>query len=152
MDECEKQKQKNYVLWLLGRQDYSRRDLERKLAQRQVPQDFATELLDWCEQQRFLDDNRYCVGFVHRAIDKRHGPRRITADAQQKGLAKEQVEMVLNDMDVDWFELAYEAYHRKYKPVNETLDYKEKAKRMRYLTARGFDFQHIEFALEAKDE
>ncbi|MEO2267027.1 regulatory protein RecX [Pseudoalteromonas pernae] len=152
MDDSEKQKQKNYVLWLLGRQDYSRRELERKLQQRQVPEDFATELLDWCEQQRYLDNDRYCTSFIRRAIDKRHGPRRIVADAQSKGLAREQVEMALSEMDVDWFELADEAYRRKYKTVDETLDYKEKAKRIRYLTARGFDFQHIEFALEAKDE
>ena len=152
MDESEKQKQKNYVLWLLGRQDYSRKELERKLAQRQVPVDFATELLDWCEQQRYLDNDRFCTSFIRRAIDKRHGPRRIVADAQSKGLAREQVELALSEMDVDWFELADEAYRRKYKVVDEKLDYKEKAKRMRYLTARGFDFQHIEFALEAKDE
>ncbi len=152
MDDSEKQKQKNYVLWLLGRQDYSRKELERKLQQRQVPVDFATELLDWCEQQRYLDNDRYCTSFIRRAIDKRHGPRRIVADAQSKGLAREQVEMALSEMDVDWFELADEAYRRKYKAVDEKLDYKEKAKRMRYLTARGFDFQHIEFALEAKDE
>ncbi|WP_105213731.1 regulatory protein RecX [Pseudoalteromonas sp. T1lg22] len=154
MDEREQQKQKNYVLWLLGRQEYSRRDLQRKLQQRQVPEEFATKLLDWCEQQGFLDDNRYCASFIRRAIDKRHGPRRICADAQQKGLDKDQVAGALAEMDVDWFELAQEAYQRKFKTLGKQLDYKEKAKRIRYLTARGFDYQQIEFALasEATDE
>ncbi|KJY97129.1 regulatory protein RecX [Pseudoalteromonas ruthenica] len=154
MDDSEKQKQKNYVLWLLGRQDYSRKELERKLSQRQVPQAFSCELLDWCEQHGFLDDNRFCAGFVRRAADKRHGPRRIMADAQQKGLAKEQVSEAIDALDIDWFELAIEAYTRKFRTTDKQLDYKEKAKRMRYLTARGFDYQQIEFALasEANDE
>ena len=50
MDDQEKQKLKNYVLWLLSRQEYSRRDLTFKLKQKGATADFIDTLLDWCEQ------------------------------------------------------------------------------------------------------
>ena len=151
MDEQERQKQRNYLLWLLGRQDYSRRELERKLQQRQVATSDINELLVWFEEQGFVDDTRFSTGFVRRAIDKRHGPRRIFADAATKGIAKEAIAEAIEQTDVDWFELAKEAYQRKFSSPLNNKDFKEKAKRMRYLSARGFDYQHSEYALASSE-
>ena len=55
MDDRLKQKLKNYVLWLLGRQEYSRRELTQKLQQREATDEFIENLLDWCEKHNRPD-------------------------------------------------------------------------------------------------
>ena len=56
MDDTLKQKLKNYVLWLLGRQEYSRRELTQKLQQREATDEFIENLLDWCEKHNFINE------------------------------------------------------------------------------------------------
>ena len=70
MDDTLKQKLKNYVLWLLGRQEYSRRELTQKLQQREATDEFIENLLDWCEKHNFINEQRYCEGFVRKHIFK----------------------------------------------------------------------------------
>lgn len=152
MDEQEQQKQKNYVLWLLSRQDYPRSVLTTKLQQRGVEDVFIDTLLDWCESHGYIDDKRFCQGMIRRALSKHYGQRRIMAQAQQKGISQTLVNEQLEQLNIDWYDQAQQAYNNKYANSTTSLDYQEKGKRMRYMTARGFDYQHIEYAIKAKDE
>ncbi len=147
MDDKEKQKLKNYVLWLLARQDYSRRELERKLQQKGATADFIEQLLDWCEEHAYVDDARCAENFVRRGVAKFHGMKRIQADARAKGIDNRMLETAFQALEIDWYQLAVEAYNRKFRDAATTLDFKEKGKRMRYLMYRGFNHEQIEFAI-----
>ena len=150
MDDTLKQKLKNYVLWLLGRQEYSRRELTQKLQQREASDEFIENLLDWCEKHNFINEQRYCEGFVRKHIFKCHGLKRIQSEAMSKGIDRALLETVVDELEIDWFELAQEAYNKKYSTTPADLEYKEKAKRVRYLMYRGFSYDQINFAMQAQ--
>ncbi|MCK8126256.1 peptidase [Pseudoalteromonas sp. S1610] len=150
MDDTLKQKLKNYVLWLLGRQEYSRRELTQKLQQREATDEFIENLLDWCEKHNFINEQRYCEGFVRKHIFKCHGLKRIQSEAMSKGINRALLETVVDELEIDWFELAQEAYNKKYSTTPADLEYKEKAKRVRYLMYRGFSYDQINFAMQAQ--
>jgi len=125
MDDTLKQKLKNYVLWLLGRQEYSRRELTQKLQQREATDEFIENLLDWCEKHNFINEQRYCEGFVRKHIFKCHGLKRIQSEAMSKGIDRALLETVVEELEIDWFELAQEAYNKKYSTTPANLEYKE---------------------------
>ncbi|MBE0363818.1 regulatory protein [Pseudoalteromonas ulvae UL12] len=150
MDDHEKQKLKNYVLWLLSRQEYSRRDLTFKLKQKGATADFIDTLLDWCEQHSFIDEKRYCESFIRRHLAKLHGLKRIQAEAAGKGIERTLLETLIDEMEIDWYQQAQAAYNRKFSGITGNLEFKEKAKIFRYLSYRGFNHEQIEFAMHAE--
>lgn len=150
MDDTLKKKLKNYVLWLLGRQEYSRRELTKKLQQKEATPEFIEALLDWCEEHNFINEQRYVEGFLRRHIAKKHGLKRIQSEAMAKGIDRALLSTIVETMEIDWFQLAQEAYLKKYSNAQNDFDYKEKAKRTRYLMYRGFSYEQIDFAMQAQ--
>lgn len=149
MDDQQKQKLKNYVLWLLGRQEYSRKELTQKLKMKDADDDFIEQLLNWCESLGYIDEHRYCESFLRRQIKKGLGQKRVLAEATNKGVDRAQLMALIEEQEIDWFELALETYQRKYGLGDKQLDYKEKAKRVRYMMYRGFGYEEINFAMQA---
>lgn len=149
MDEQQKQKLKNYVLWLLGRQEYSRKELTQKLKMKDADDDFIEQLLSWCESLGYIDEHRYCESFLRRQINKGLGQKRVLAEATNKGVDRAQLMALIEEQEIDWFELAQQTYQRKYGVGEKQLDYKEKAKRVRYMMYRGFGYEEINFAMQA---
>lgn len=149
MDEQQKQKLKNYVLWLLGRQEYSRKELTQKLKMKDADDDFIEQLLSWCESLGYIDELRYCESFLRRQINKGLGQKRVLAEATNKGVDRAQLMALIEEQEIDWFELAQQTYQRKYGVGDKQLDYKEKAKRVRYMMYRGFGYEEINFAMQA---
>lgn len=146
MDDQAKQKLKNYVLWLLSRQEYSRRDLTFKLQKKEASPEYIESLLDWCESLNYIDEARYCEGFIRRHLAKNHGYARIKSEASAKGIDKTLLAFQIEEMEIDWFQLARTAYIKKFSNITDTPDYKQKAKIVRYLMYRGFNYEQIEFA------
>ena len=79
MDEQTKQKIKNYVLWLLGRQEYSKKELTQKLRMKDASEDYIEQLLSLCESLGYIDEKRYCESFLRRQINKGLGQKRVLA-------------------------------------------------------------------------
>jgi len=149
MDEQDKQKLKNYVLWLLGRQEYSKKEVAQKLRQKEADETYIEQLLAWCESLGYIDEQRYCESFLRRKINKGLGQKRILAEAGNKGVDRTQLMALIEEQEIDWFELAQNTYQRKYGVSDKQLDYKEKAKRVRYMMYRGFGYEEINFAMQA---
>ena len=51
--------------------------------------------------------------------------------------------------EVDWFELAAATLARRYSQPDSTP--RERARRERFLASRGFEFEHVRYALERLD-
>ncbi|GAA3540997.1 regulatory protein RecX [Zobellella aerophila] len=134
------------ALRLLSRREHSRRELLTKLRQRQFSEPQITRVLDRLEQQNWLRDSRFAALLVRQQILKKHGPMRIRAELFQKGVAQSLGEQALAEAEVDWFELAKTCYLSRFAP-EPTLLPKERARRIRYLQGRGFNHEHIQYAM-----
>ncbi|MED7819546.1 MULTISPECIES: regulatory protein RecX [unclassified Francisella] len=143
-------KEKNYLLYLLAKQDYSRKQLSDKLYNRDniSPQEIES-LLDEFEKNKWLSDQRFANVFVGSELSKLRGKKRIINTAvYQKGLSQELVLSILDDQDVDWFELCKKCLQKKYKDIKQVRsDFKLKQKAMNYLAYNGFNFDEIDFAI-----
>ncbi len=145
----QEQKLKNYVLYLLSRQEYSRKQLERKLEQKGAEPKFSSQLLDWCESHDFISESRFCESLIRQEINKGHGVQRIKAKGYEKGISAQRIDSTLSTMDIDWFELARSVFVKKYGDQSAS-DYPTKAKQMRYLAYRGFSPDQIHYAMQPK--
>ncbi|MDO3385147.1 regulatory protein RecX, partial [Gilvimarinus sp. SDUM040013] len=75
------------------------------------------------------------------------GMIKIRFELQRKGVDSELVAWAFEAADIDWFELAVDRYKRKYKAALAVDDYKERAKRMRFMSQRGFTSEQINHAI-----
>lgn len=146
-------KEKNYLLYLLAKQDYSRKQLFDKLTVREnISSDEIVTLLDEFEKHKWLSDERFARVFIMSEIAKYRGKRRIINTAvYQKGLSQELVESFLHEVEIDWFELCQKCLQKKHKDLDKVQsDLKLKQKVVNYLLYNGFSFDEINFAISGE--
>lgn len=138
----------NTALNLLARREHSQQELREKLRKR-YPDDDARieETLTLLIERGLQSDDRFAEAFVRSRHMRGQGPVRIRFDARQKGV-EAQVNTVLDESPLDWYELAAETATRKLGRADIT-ELKIKAKLYRFLSQRGFQPDHIRFAVES---
>jgi len=132
----------------LARRDYSRHELAGRLHRRFGDQAPVEPLLDWLEEQNFLNEQRFAEAFVRSRIDRGQGALRIRHELQQRGLPESLIDQTLAEAECDWFELARQVHQRRF-DCGPGRDQKEKARQLRFLQQRGFSAEQSWKALEA---
>ncbi|WP_432471935.1 regulatory protein RecX [Amphritea sp. HPY] len=145
------QEAKSAALYLLSRREYSRKELTEKLAKKSESIGLDN-VLNELVQSGYQSDRRFTESFIRMRIGQGHGLIRIRFDLQRKGIQSEMIEQVLESMEPDWFELAQELYRRKYRTALAANDYKDKAKRIRYMSQRGFSMDQCLYAMAENDQ
>ena len=142
---------KSYSLWLLGRRDYSEKELRDKFLSKQaIPEDIEKAII-FLEEYGYVDDLKFTSNFINSAVNyKGHGPIRIRQELSRKGIPSDCASEALEDSDVDWVEQCRELRLRKYKKPPES--FQEKQKQMAFLARRGFTMDTIFKAYESRDD
>ena len=137
----------NTALNMLARREYSQSELRSRLTDRFPDQVDAVEaaLLRLVETG-LQNDERYAEAFLRSQINRSRGPVRVQHEARQKGVS-ELILPLLDEWDIDWFELALEAARRKL-GSSDPADQKTRARLARFLAYRGFTGDHVRHALE----
>ncbi|PVZ85662.1 recombination regulator RecX [Serratia sp. S1B] len=150
------------VMRWLSQRDHSEAELRRKLAAQPCVENprfgmakLSTEptdpidpamlerLIAYCYQHNWLDDRRFADSFIGSRSRKGYGAQCIASELIQKGVEKEIVQAALADCQIDWCELAWKvALHKFGDPL--PVEWKEKAKVLRYLLYRGFFQEEIQ--------
>lgn len=135
----------NTALNILARREHSQSELTSKL-QKRFPEnlDDIEDVIERLQELNLQSDERYAQMWFNGQVAKYRGPKRIQYESRQKGIS-ERIETILNQTDVDWFQLALEAVSRRY-PSGACYD--DKAKIYRFLSYRGFGSDMIQFAYE----
>ena len=134
----------------LARREYGRKELLQKLIKSGFELTIAEPAVLCLAEEGLQDDRRFVENFVQSRVNQGKGPQRIQADLGQRGLAAGLVDEVLQDCNVDWYAMAREVRLKKFGLANPA-DFKEKARQMRFLQARGFEQDHIQSAVSASD-
>ena len=135
----------NRAIGLLSRREYSKAELRNKLLL--ISENLDVEpVLHELEAEGYQSDERFVDSFLRMRIAQGHGLMRIRFDLKRKGVDEGLIEDALVANDVDWYELALALYQRKYALSSKPLDYKERAKRVRFMSQRGFSFDEIHYA------
>ena len=135
---------------LLTGREFSRAELAKKLDKRFDSDPAIASELDRLQEEGLQSDQRFTEAFLRSRIYRGHGLARIRLDVRQKGIGGDLFNAAVEATDTDWFRLAREVADRKFgrSPATEQ---KDRARRMRFLQYRGFNFDQIKYALSATD-
>lgn len=135
---------------LLTGREFSRAELAKKLDKLFDSDPAIASELDRLQEEGLQSDQRFTEAFLRSRIYRGHGLARIRLDVRQKGIGDDLFNAAVEATDTDWFRLAREVADRKFgrSPATEQ---KDRARRMRFLQYRGFNFDQIKYALSATD-
>ena len=136
---------------LLARREHARSELERKLITAGFDADVTADVLQKLAGEGLQSDRRFVESFIQSRINQGKGPLRIHADLGQRGVSSALVDDVLAETDEDWRALAKDVRVKKF-GRSRPVEFKEKARQMRFLQYRGFEPDQIEAAVSAFDE
>lgn len=138
---------KNIAIDLLSRRDHSRQELKQKLLLKGGEVELVANVIDWCVDENYQSESRYCAMLVRAKVNKGYGPAIVSQAAREQGIDRELLTQTLEELEIDWFALALSHYQKKYadKPVT---DFQDKHKRMGFMQRRGFNSAQIQYALK----
>ena len=139
---------RNAAMDLLTGREFSRAELATKLNKRFDNHPSTDEVLVKLSEEGLQSDKRFAEAFVRSRLHRGHGLARIRQDIRPKGVSDELVARALEEADIDWYELARDVATRKF-GQRPAADQREKAKRMRFMQYRGFNYDQIKYALGA---
>ena len=90
-------------------------------------------------ERNWQSDARFGESYLRDRVSKGFGPLRIGYELQQRGVDPE---AAFQAEPQDWDAVLGRLYERKYGPA-PIRDFKDRAKRMRFLQQRGFDHESI---------
>ncbi len=122
---------------LLARREHSYRELLQKLALRFAAADLVRAELDRLRDEKLQSDQRFAEAYLYSRAQRLYGPQRIKAELRERGVADDIVADVFAQSGIDWSENQRKLLLTKF-GTKPAADFKEKAKRLRFLQYRGF--------------
>ncbi len=140
---------KGRALKLLSSREYSRLELERKLAQFEDEPGSLATALDDLHAKGFISEQRVLDSVVNRRASKL-GASRIKQELQGKGLDPQAVAQAVANLRVTELTRAREVWRKKFgQPAQDAA---ERAKQMRFLAGRGFGGDTITRVVAGSDD
>ena len=146
-DFLDKNELRRAMVDLLSRRDYSRLELFRKLKARCEDVDVLEQLLDDFQQRNWQSDQRFAESFINSRYQRGLGPLRLKQELREKGIASDIIQLTLESLEVDWYQLAFDVAQKKMNSLKES-DPNKKQKLFRFLAYRGFNSDQIACATD----
>ncbi len=135
---------KGRALRALAGRDYSRVELERKLASFETEPGQLAKALDELQAKGFLDEQRAADSLAHRRGQKL-GTARVVQEMRAKGIEPEAIALSTQQLKATEFERAREVWRKKFGAA--PTDAAQAVKQMRFLIARGFSAEIVRRAV-----
>lgn len=127
---------------LLARREHSRCELRRKLLDICDDHELLEQQLERLAAQGLQSDARFAESYLRSKMAAGKGPLWIRAQLSHKGVDAALLATLFEAVADQWSEQALQVYQKKYghQPV---ADARDRARRLRFMQARGFGAQHI---------
>ena len=117
--------------------------MERKLQAKGFAHDEIAACLAALSAEKLQSNTRFIESYMHVRRQKGYGPLRIHAELALRGISQDMIEHHLNIADNAWFAEAHKAWQKRFKGILP-IDFKIRARQMRFLHQRGFTAEHID--------
>ena len=129
---------KNSAIYSLAMREHSRKELHQKLQKKEYVEGVdIDQLLNELEKSNYLCEERFTESFIRYRVSRGQGSMKISSELNNRGITTLMISRALAVAEVDWFKIAKDQLEKKF-GKSKSADYKEKAKRMRFLSMRGF--------------
>lgn len=125
---------------MLVRREHSQFEIQQKLQQKDFEHADIQKTIALLIEQGYQSDTRFAEAFIRMRYNQGKGPIKISLELKQRGV--EQFDLSV----YEWRDRAKQVLEKKF-GSEAPKDYKEKAKRQRFLQSRGFDFEQIRYAV-----
>ncbi|MEJ2213236.1 MAG: regulatory protein RecX [Gammaproteobacteria bacterium] len=122
---------------LLSQTEQTFFQLKKKLLAKGFEPDQVIDVLNALESQNLLSDKRFAEQYLSFRSRKGFGPLRITQELREKGVDENLLDSVIADACPDWSAIMQTALQKKF-GATRARNYKDQAKRARFLESRGF--------------
>lgn len=130
---------------LLAMREHSAKELTIKLSKKFDQLDWIATELEKLKNDGLQSDQRFAEAYVNMRLRQGKGALVIRLELKEKGVSDTLINEYLS-AHTDWNMLALQAYKKKF-GNQQITDIKEKSRRIRFLTARGFSAANIQYAL-----
>lgn len=139
----------NCAVALLSRRDHSEKELMRKLKEKGYAEG-SEEAVAKLKSSGYVDDERFCRLFASELVRlKGYGKRRIEQELYLKGVSRDIISAVLEEISFDNDKLS-DIIRRKY--LSKMTDEKGKQRAINALMRLGYSYREIKDALNNLDE
>lgn len=136
------------AIGLLSRREHSTKELTQKLSKKAYSSDDIKQVIAFLLDEDYLSNIRFAESVIRNKVSRGYGWNAIRQELKLKGVNSEIYTGVLDELKVDWYTQAEQAYQKRFgnAPIE---DQKDKAKRLRFLQYRGFSMDECLTALNA---
>ena len=142
---------KKRALYYLGKRDYSRVEMGRKILaysdSLEISKADLELVLDELEEKDWLSDDRFSEQFVL-SKKRKFGARKIAHELKLRGVDESIISRALREIKDDEFLLAKKIWEKKFNQIPIAID--EKAKQVRFMQSRGIEITIIHQILSGK--
>lgn len=131
----------------LAQREHGFKELIHKLVQKGFTEAQVEKVVQDFTNRGWQSDERHANLLIKRRIDKGYGQRFIAGECQSKGLDSHLVNRVLEGLNTDWYNIAYQCAQRKFGGQRPS-DQKALRKQYQFLTQRGFSSDIIGAVLQ----
>ena len=138
---------------LLSLREHSAKELQIKLQKKFAATESVVHVIRDLQEDGLQSDERFTEAFVNMRLRQGKGALVIRMELKEKGISSSLIEKYISGGEeaVDWNQLALKAYQKKF-GKNPIIDLKDKARRIRFLTARGFPSASIQYVFKEDNQ
>lgn len=142
---------KTAAFTILARRIHSEKEIRDKLRKKKFPPEIIEKVVQRLYEMNLLNDSQFASALVRNKLKRTPmGKSALKLKLFQKGLAKETIDDVLRETELNSEELCTKAAERKLKTLAKEPDaQKRKQKLSQFLMRRGFDWETIRATLRA---
>ena len=126
----------------LALREYGQKELINKLRSKGFSDEISSSVVERLTEDGLQNDSRFIESFIRSRIKQGKGQLKITQELEQKNLPSKSIYRALDNLDMNWLELAHEVRIKKF-GNNLPDDFNKKAKQIRFLQSRGFENEII---------
>jgi regulatory protein len=143
-----KQALENYCAY----QERCTSEIHKKLDAFELNENYRSRIVHELQENNFFSDARYCSAVVSGKFRiNRWGKLKIKAFLKQKWLPDNLIIQALSEIDPEEYIAAIEHLtQRKLQEIKEKDSYKQKAKLIRYLLSKGFEFDLVKETVQSR--
>lgn len=134
----------------LARREHSTLEIRRKLKQKGFSEADIETSISRLIENNLLSDERFTETYINMRRQRGYGPQRISQELRERGVTDELFNDFLDRNNPEWKQVMRQQYAKKY-GHEPAVDYAEKAKRAKFLQARGFPLDWV-FKLDSTEE
>lgn len=133
--------------------EHCRQEMQEKLLRWGITEDAQQRILDYLEDERYINDERFARGFIHDKMEYNGwGRRKIEQALWLKRIPKDVSKPLLDDISNEkWAERLHPIIASKRRMVKADSAYEMNQKLYRFALSRGFSFDVIRMILDADD-